>query len=72
LTNSLLLVRFQPNRSLVIYNLSIIESEGTDYRIHRMKDRSELPDAVEEHFSIPRDIVAEAISNLGDLGDAWS
>jgi hypothetical protein len=37
-----------------------------------MKDRSELPDAVEEHFSIPRDIVAEAISNLGDLGDAWS
>lgn len=70
--NSLLLTRLFPNRSLVVYNLSVIESEGTDCRIRQLAHRDELPPTVETHFSIPRDIVAEAIAGLGDLGDAWS
>jgi arylamine N-acetyltransferase len=70
--NSLLLVRLFPARSIVIHNLSVIESKGTDFHIHRLSDRVELPALVEEHFSIPREVVAAAISELGEFGDAWS
>jgi arylamine N-acetyltransferase len=70
--NALLLVRLFPNRSTVIYNMSVIESEGTDYDIRQLKSRSELPAVVEEHFSIPREIVYEAVAELEEFGDAWS
>ncbi|MCP4567571.1 MAG: arylamine N-acetyltransferase [FCB group bacterium] len=70
--NALLLVRFFPDRSLVIHNLSVIESQGMDYHIHQLRDRDELPKVVEKYFSIPREIVSEAIAELGEFGDAWS
>lgn len=70
--NALLLVRFYPNQSIVIHNLSIIESEGTDYDIHQLTSRSELPAIVEKYFSIPREIVSEAVAEMGEFGDAWN
>lgn len=70
--NALLLVRSYPNRSIVIHNLSVIESEGTDCHIHQLADRDELPAVVQKHFSIPREIVSEAIAELGEFGDAWN
>ena len=70
--NSLLLVRFWPNRSLAIFNLSVIESEGREYEEQLLPDRDELAATVVEHFDMPQEIVTEAISELGELGDAWT
>jgi arylamine N-acetyltransferase len=70
--NSLLLVRLYPGRSVVIRNLSLIESDKSGYRIHELPGRDRLPAAVEEHFSIPREIVSEAVAELAHLGDPWS
>ncbi len=70
--NALLLVRLYTNRSIVIHNLSIIESEGPNYHIHRLAGRDELPTVVEKHFSIPLAIVSEAVAELGEFGDAWN
>ncbi len=70
--NALLLVRVFRNRSVVIHNLNLIESEGTDVHIHRLSSRDELPRVVEKHFAIPRDVVAMAVAELGELQDAWN
>ncbi len=70
--NALLLVRFYPNRSIVIHNLSVIKSESADFRIHQLPSREELPHAVEEHFGIPKEIVSEAVAEIGEFGDAWN
>ena len=70
--NALLLVRLYPNRSIVIHNLSVIESEGTEYNIHQLASRHELPTEVEKHFSIPRAIISEAVAEVGEFGDAWN
>ena len=70
--NSLLLVKSSPKRSIAVYNLSVIESEGEDFRIERLADRSELPEVVEKHFSIARGIVEGALAELGELGSAFN
>jgi N-hydroxyarylamine O-acetyltransferase len=70
--NALLLARFYPNRSVAIHNLSIIESEGTACHVLHLAKRDELPEVVAEYFSIPPGIVHEAISELGEFGDAWN
>lgn len=70
--NSLLLARFWEGRSLVVYNLSVIESEGESFSVRTLSNREELPAVVEEHFGIPGAIVSDAVSMLGDLGNAWS
>lgn len=67
----LLLVRLYPDRSTVIRNLSVIESKGTDYNIRRLSGKDEVPAAVEQHFSIPHEIVSEVIAELAHLGDPW-
>lgn len=70
--NSLLLVRLYPGRSVVIRNLSIIESDKKGYDVRELSGRDQLPAAVEEHFSIPREIVSEAVAELRGFGDPWS
>ena len=69
---SILLARIEKKRSFVIYNLSIIESEGANFQIQPIADHNELPNIIEKHFSIPQKIVAEAIVNLRELGSAWN
>lgn len=70
--NALLLVKQFPNRSIVIHNLSVMESKGTNYTIRQLTSRNELPAIVEEYFSIPQEIVSEAVAKLGEFGDAWN
>ena len=54
--NSLLLVRFAHGRSTVLHNLTLIETEGSSFRVKTLADRDELAQAVLHHFSIPRKI----------------
>lgn len=70
--NAILLARFFADRSVVIHNLSLIQSHGSQSNIRPLKDRGELTEAIERHFEIPREISASAVQGLGQLGDAWT
>jgi N-hydroxyarylamine O-acetyltransferase len=69
--NALLLARFSPGWSLVIHNLTMIESEGTTTHIQALTSRDELSQVIAEHFGIPREITIEVISGMGILESAW-
>jgi len=70
--NSILLARFYPHRSVVIHNLTLIESDKDKSEVHALANRDELIAAIERHFDMPQDIVSEAVHGLGVLQDAWS
>ena len=70
--NSVLLVRFNPGRSVLIHNLTLVESEGNKSTVHGLANRDELIAAIEQRFGITRKIVREAVGQLGNLQDAWS
>jgi arylamine N-acetyltransferase len=70
--NSVLLVRFYPGRSVLIHNLTLVESEGDRSTVHELAYRDELIAAIEQRFGIARKIVREAVGQLGNLQDAWS
>ncbi len=70
--NSVLLVRFHPGRSVLIHNLTLVESEGEKSTVHGLANRDELIAAIEQRFGITREIVREAVGQLGTLQDAWS
>jgi arylamine N-acetyltransferase len=70
--NSVLLVRFYPGRSVLIHNLTLVESEGDKSTVHALSNRDELIVAIEQRFGMPREIVSEAVGQLGNLQDAWS
>jgi arylamine N-acetyltransferase len=67
---SVLLRRCFPNRSLMLHNLTLSDSKGSSWQIHKLSGREELAPTIEKQFGIPRAIVAEAIAGLGELGDA--
>jgi len=70
--NSVLLVRFYPGRSVLIHNLTLVESEGDKSTVHALPNRDELIVTIEQRFGMPREIVSEAVGQLGNLQDAWS
>jgi arylamine N-acetyltransferase len=70
--NCLLLVRFYPDRSVAIHNLTVVESQGTSFKSHSLDSHDELGHAVEKYFGIPRCIVTEAVGDLRQLNDAWN
>jgi len=70
--NSVLLVRFYPGRSVLIHNLVLVESEGNKSALRALADREELITAIEQRFGMPREIVSDAVDQLGNLQDAWS
>jgi arylamine N-acetyltransferase len=70
--NTLLLTRFFPDRSIVIHNLTVIESHGIKSKSYALKDRNELVLAVENLFGNPQGIVKEAVGELRNLNDAWN
>jgi N-hydroxyarylamine O-acetyltransferase len=70
--NTLLLARFYPDRSIVINNFTMIESQGALSRSYELKDRDILIQAVEDLFDMPRLVVMDAVSQLRDLQDPWS
>ena len=69
--NALLLARFHSGRSLVLHNLTLIESCGTESRIRSLANRDELVRVIEECFEIPQEIGARSVAELGQLKDAW-
>jgi N-hydroxyarylamine O-acetyltransferase len=69
--NSILLARFYPGRSLVIHNLTLIESHGDKSAVRPLQGSGAVIAAIHEHFEIPQNVVAEAIAGLGQLQDAW-
>ena len=70
--NALLLVRFYPHRSVIIHNLTLIKSDGTNQEKLQLPDRKALINKIEEYFEMPRVITREAIADLGELRDAWN
>ena len=70
--NALLLARFFPNCSLVIHNLTVIESQGTTSSIQSLASKEELGQVVSERFGIPEEFTLEAVNELGQLRDVWS
>ena len=70
--NALLLARFYRDRSVVIHNLTLIESRGANTTIRPLGRREELVVEVERQFGIPRGVVGEAVSGLHELVDAWA
>lgn len=69
--NALLLARFYRDRSVVIHNLSVIESRGTEATIRSLGSLEKLVAEVEGQFNIPREVVSDAVSDLPELVDAW-
>jgi arylamine N-acetyltransferase len=69
--NSILLARFFPGRSVVIHNFSLIESCGESCQIYPLCDLRAVENAIHKHFEIPQNLIAEALSSLGDMQDAW-
>jgi len=69
--NAILLARFYPGRSVVIHNLTAIESEEGISQVHELADRGELIALIEQHFSMPPEIVSEALDGLVCTQDAW-
>jgi hypothetical protein len=67
-----LLVRFYPGRSVLIHNLALVESEGNKSALRALADREESITAIEQRFGMPREIVCDAVDQLGNLQDAWS
>jgi arylamine N-acetyltransferase len=70
--NALLLTRFYKDRAVRIHNLTLIESLGIESTIHQLASRDELIAKIEEHFEMPRQIVAEAVNDLKELRDIWN
>jgi len=70
--NALLVARFYPNRSLVIHNLTVIESQGTVSSIRTLANHDEMAQVIVEGFGIPREFTIDAMNELGQLEDAWS
>jgi N-hydroxyarylamine O-acetyltransferase len=70
--NALLLARFYRDRSVVIHNLTVIESRGAEATVRSLGSREELVAEVERQFGIPRAVVGEAVSELHELVDAWA
>ncbi len=69
--NALLLARFSHERSVVIHNLSLIETDGSGTRIEKLRDRTALARAAEVRFGIPATVTEAVASELPALRDAW-
>ncbi|MGA7909678.1 MAG: arylamine N-acetyltransferase [Candidatus Sulfotelmatobacter sp.] len=69
--NSILLARFYPGRSVVIHNLTLIESCGELCDLRPLPNLDAAIAAIHKYFEIPQQIVAEAIGGLRELQDAW-
>jgi len=70
--NAFLLARFFSDRSIVIHNLTVIESHGTESRIQTLTNQEDLGQAIDDHFGIPAEITADVVKDLGQLADAWN
>lgn len=70
--NSLLLVLFGNNSSKVIHNFSVIEFKNNNYEKRILSNENELVKEIENKFRIPKEIVAESLSQISNYNDAWN
>ncbi len=70
--NALLLARFFPDRSLVIHNLTVIESQGSVSKSQVLTSRDELVQAAYKYFSIPKEFTMDAVRDIELSGDVWN
>ena len=69
--NTILLVRFGLNSSVVIHNFSLIKTNKTAIKKTGLKNKSELADQITANFKIPLGIVKEAVEMVTNFKDAW-
>lgn len=69
--NALLLVRFQPGQSVMIHNLTVIESGVNGTYTRKLGGREDVANAVQELFGIPGEVVAGVVGELAELQDVW-
>ena len=69
--NTLLMVRFFPECSLVLHNLTLIESRGTQSKSRALNSRDDLIRAIDEHFSISSELSEALVMHMELSGDAW-
>jgi arylamine N-acetyltransferase len=69
--NALLLTRFDKNKSLIIHNCNIIETEGKLYKKTKLNNRDDLISAVETYFAVPAEITKIGLSAIKKFKDVW-
>ena len=69
---TLLLARFFPDRSLVLHNLTVIESQGTVTKSHTLTSRDDLVQAINDYFSISGELSKTIVMNMPLSGSAWN
>ncbi|HVN77568.1 MAG TPA: arylamine N-acetyltransferase [Terriglobia bacterium] len=69
--NALLMTRFFPDRSIVIRNLSLMESHGTVTQTRGLASLEELAQAVHDHFAIPLALILDVVNEFERLEDPW-
>jgi hypothetical protein len=70
--NALLVARFCPNRSTVVHNLALVETDGAESSARPLASLDELAQVVQENFEIPVEVTLEAVEGLGELGNVWN
>ncbi len=69
---AILLARFFPNRSIVLHNLTLIESEGTVSNSQSLNSRDQMIEAAHEYFGIPKQFTLDVVMEIGQFGEAWN
>jgi arylamine N-acetyltransferase len=69
--NALVIARFWPGRSVVLHNLTLVESDGTTFGVQRLARPADLPELIEERFGIAADITRGVLDGLALSRDAW-
>jgi arylamine N-acetyltransferase len=70
--NAILIARFYPGYSLVIHNLTVAESRGTESVARTVASRGDLVQIISECFGIPPKFTRDAVDGIGQFGDAWN
>jgi len=70
--NSILLARFFPDCSLLIHNLTVIESQGSVSKSQVLTSRDELVQTVYNYFMIPKEFTMDVVKDIALSGDAWN
>ncbi len=70
--NSLLITRFDSDDFIIIHNMTLIESNGIDTKMHSLNTVDELASVIDNRCGIPREIVLESIEGLQMMKNSWS
>lgn len=69
--NGLIVIRFYRDRSMAIRNFNLIEQAGTNVKIGKIAGPGGLLRVAEELFSIPPEIVSDAMDEIVMINENW-